>query len=182
MADITSAIMQLRGQGLTDAIIIEELSKQGYSPDEVHMALSGLEQQNSGFDGGMAQQMAPAFQSAPMQSSSDQNGMYNRIEEITEGIVDEKWDELIKEVKKIVEWKARLEDTQRRLQNDVEKLKEDFKTLHSGVLGKLETYDKRMGDVGTELQAVGKVFKDVIPTFVENVKELGHLTGKVKKK
>ena len=179
MADLTSEIMQLRTQGLTDAIIMEELSKQGYSPDQVHMALSGLDQQN----GGMEQQMAPAFQSAPMQESgSNQNGMYNRIEEITEGIVDEKWDELIKEVKKIVEWKVRLEDSQRKLQNDVNKLKEDFKTLHSGVLGKLETYDKRMGDVGTELQAVGKVFKDVIPTFVENVKELGHLTGKVKKK
>ena len=41
MADLTSEIMQLRTQGLTDAIIMEELSKQGYSPDQVHMALSG---------------------------------------------------------------------------------------------------------------------------------------------
>jgi hypothetical protein len=35
-----------------------------------------------------------------------------------------------------------------------------------------------MSDVGTELNAVGKVFKDVIPEFVENVKELKSITNK----
>ena len=65
--------------------------------------------------------------------------------------------------------------------NDVEKLKEDFKVLHEGVLGKLEDYDTRMRDVGTELKAVGKVFKDVIPEFVENVKELKGIKDSWKK-
>ena len=39
-----------------------------------------------------------------------------------------------------------------------------------------------MRDVGTELKAVGKVFKDVIPTFVENVKELSSVKEDLKKR
>jgi len=97
-------------------------------------------------------------------------------------MIDEKWDELISEVKKIVEWKTKFEEKQAVLSSDVAKLKDDFKTLHQGVLGKLEDYDTRMRDVGTELKAVGKIFKDVIPEFVENVKELSSLTNRVKKK
>ena len=54
--------------------------------------------------------------------------------------------------------------------------------LHEAVLGKLDDYDSRMRDVGTELKAVGKVFKDVIPTFVDNVKELSAVKEELKKR
>ncbi len=121
------------------------------------------------------QQMTPP-------SAMDSGAIYERMEEIAESLIDEKWDQLIGEVKKIIEWKERVEEKQRLLINDVQKLKDDFKVLHQGVLGKLDDYDARMRDVGTELGAVGKVFKDVIPEFVENVKELSHMTGRMKKK
>lgn len=115
-------------------------------------------------------------------SASFPEELQGRIEEITEGLIDEKWDLLIEEVKKIVEWKEKVEAENLHLKNDLTKLKEDFKELHQGVLGKLETYDERMTDVGTELKAVGKVFHDVVPEFVENVKELKSVTKGVKKK
>lgn len=125
----------------------------------------------------------PPPQTAPPAATPPENvALYERIAEIAENIIDEKWDQLITEVKKIIEWKEKVEEKQRQLMNDVQKLKDDFKVLHQGVLGKLDDYDARMRDVGTELGAVGKVFKDVIPEFVENVKELSSLTGKMKKK
>ena len=127
---------------------------------------------------------APDFGASPgmsQQGMQPQDNIYDRIEEITEGIVDQRWDELIIEVKKILEWKQKVEDAQRKIENDVVKLKEDFKVLHTGVLGKLESYDERMSEVGSELKAVGKVFKDVVPVFVENVKELKHHVEKHKK-
>ena len=89
--------------------------------------------------------------------------------------------EVVREVKKIIDWKEKVEEKQEKMSADLAKLKEDFSVLHQGVLGKLETYDDRMREVGTELKAVGKVFKDVVPEFVENVKEMGHLVGKRKK-
>ena len=206
MKDPSQEVMQLRGQGLTDSVIMEELTKKGYSADNVNAAISGLD---AGVDpsggpmpgapmpGGMPSAPMPGgAMPAPMTGSPmpsrhgvhhggvpmDSSGnIYERIEEITESMIDEKWDELIVEVKKIVEWKAKIEEVQTRINSDLQKLKEDFKTLHQGVLGKMEDYDKKMTDVGTELHAVGKVFKDVVPQFVENVKELGHLTGNLKK-
>ncbi|PIN73964.1 hypothetical protein COV20_02520 [Candidatus Woesearchaeota archaeon CG10_big_fil_rev_8_21_14_0_10_45_16] len=176
--DITPEVMQLRNQGLTDSLIMEELTRKGYPPEQVHIALSQLESQE------MAEPQ-PASYPDPFQGQrmeQPQTDVYSRMEEIAESLIDEKWDQLLSEVKKIVAWKEQVEDTQRRLSSDVARLKEDFKVLHQGVLGKLEDYDGRMQEVGTELKAVGKVFKDVIPVFVDNVKELSHIRDGMKKK
>ncbi|HLD00787.1 MAG TPA: hypothetical protein VJC39_03520 [Candidatus Nanoarchaeia archaeon] len=189
-------VREMREQGLTDSLIMEELTSQGFSPDQIHGAIADMEgdspADSSTEDYSYNQ---PSYQSAsfgPSTSSGDSGGfggrgkdagnIYDRIEEITENIIDEKWDQLIAEVRKIIEWKDQIESKQSKLINETAKLKEDFQNLHQGVLGKLETYDARMRDVGTELKAVGKVFKDVIPEFVENVKIFSEATRPMKKK
>ncbi|MBI4152355.1 hypothetical protein HY495_01480 [Candidatus Woesearchaeota archaeon] len=187
-ADIGSDIMQLRDSGMEDSEVMAEMTRRGYRPDQVSAALMQSDQgppvpegrPSSSYPdvGGYPPPQMESALSAPQENLAS----YDRIAEIAENIIDEKWEQLITEVRKIIEWKEKVEEKQRQLTNDVQKLKEDFKVLHQGVLGKLDDYDARMRDVGTELGAVGKVFKDVIPEFVENVKELSHLTGKMKKK
>lgn len=194
--DPQAEAQQLRDQGLTDDLIMEELTNRGYSADQAATAISQLDYSATAESAepaapATAQNYAapnysyPAYQqaapSSPRPVSAEESNIYERIEEIAESMIDEKWDDLIAEVKKIVEWKEKLEDKQAKLQSDVEKLKEDFNILHQGVLGKLEDYDDRMREVGTELGAVGKVFKDVIPEFVENVKELSFVTKGMKR-
>ena len=191
--DPVQQILQLRQQGLTDEVIEEELKKNGMNPQQINAA---MESSNTpampggmpAMPSGMPQEPAmppmgamPGGPSMGAQPSGDEGNIYERIEAITESMIDEKWDALIGEVKKIVEWKEKVEEKQTKMLNDLEKLKEDFKILHQGVLGRLEDYDSRMSDVGTELKAVGKVFKDVVPEFVENVKELKSITQGVKK-
>ncbi len=167
-------VQQLRSQGLADAVIREELIQQGYDGEEVDMAVMGsLPAEESA-----SPSFAPSWTPPP---AGDEGNIYERIESIAESLIDEKWDELIAEVKKIVEWKEAIEERQARIQGDLDRLKEDFTVLHQGVLGKLEEYDTRMRDVGTELKAVGKVFKDVVPEFVENVKELKGITSRVRR-
>ena len=186
-AQAASEASQMRGDGLPDAMIHSELSKKGYTPDQVNSAISQINPSVQGADlpppGGMAPMDAgmppPGMAAAapgPASAGVNPDALYDRMEEIAENLIDEKWDELVAEVKKIVEWKRSVEEKQTKLQLELEKLKENFQTLHQGVLGKLEDYDTRMQDVGTELKAVGKVFKDVIPEFVENVKELKSIT------
>ncbi len=174
-------VQQLRSQGLTDDLILDELTRRGYSVDQVNAAIQELETEAAGSEPGMQTFLQPPPQ-APVPTRSAPAGdesVYERIEEIAESMIDEKWDDLLAEVKKIVEWKEKMEDRQRKMQSDLEQLKDSFSVLHEGVLGKLGEYDARMGDVSTELKAVGKVFKDVIPEFVENVKELrGIVRGK----
>lgn len=176
--DVMGEVQQLRGQGLSDHVILDELSKKGVDMAQVHSAIQQLDVPAPmldtapvapGFSGGNGFSSAPVAVNRP---GSDESNLYERIEQIAESMIDEKWDELIGEVKKIIEWKEQVEEKQHKMAGELAKLKEDFKTLHGGVLGKLEEYDHRMQDVGTELNAVGKVFKDVVPVFVENVKEL----------
>ena len=188
--DIGQQVAALRSQGLTDNLIVDELKKQGINENDVISAISqmdaggmsppvmsppGMPMQNDDF-------IPPAPSGPPpMPPSTPSTNIYERVEEVVESIVDEKWDDLISEVKKIVDWKDKIEQRQARIESDLVKLKEDFKTLHGGVLGKLDQYDNKMREVGTELNAVGKVFKDVVPEFVENVKELSSLTNQMKK-
>lgn len=203
--DVPEQVKQLRQQGLTDDMIVNEMKSQGVNETQVISALgqiNNLPPQNQGgqtmpmqdqnMGGGMPPQ-SPGYQDMPPQGpqmpagpvgqpggGTSADNIYERIEEITEGIIDEKWDELIAEVRKIIDWKDKMTEKINRMDTELGKLKEDFKTLHQGVLGKMEDYDNRMQEVGTELKAVGKVFKDVIPVFTENVKELKHVTSRVK--
>lgn len=174
-SSLVSEVLQLRSQGLPDAMLVNELTQRGYLPEQVQQALSQA-------DAPAYPEYPPEYAASPPASTAPKDDLYERIEEIAETIIDEKWDELIAEVKKVVEWKAKIEEKEGRIQGDLEQLKQNFTLLHQGVLGKLEDYDARMQDVGTELKAVGKVFKDVIPEFVENVKELSETTRKLKKK
>lgn len=180
-------VLELRQRGLTDNLIIEELKKENVAPDKIQAAIAQADASAAPSQVGTpGEPMAmPAMeqpgQPAGAEANNQEGNIYERIEEITEGMIDEKWDELIAEVKKIVSWKEEFEDKQKKLEGDLSKMKEDFKILHQGVLGKLEDYDTQMKDVGTELKAVGKVFKDVIPEFVENVKELKHINKNAKK-
>lgn len=178
-------VKQLRSQGLSDNQIIDELNGGGYALPQINDALAQAAIASPEIEpevmGPGVEEMGPPPAlpgGAPQGLGED---MYGRIEEIAESIIDEKWDLLVEEVKKIVEWKEKVDGELSGLKNAVGSLKEDFKELHQGVLGKLETYDERMMEVGTELKAVGKVFKDVVPEFVENVKELKSVTGKMGK-
>ncbi len=196
-------VQQLRAMGLTDALIVDELAKKGFNSTQVSVALVQIDGSGSRFSSGSAVRSMEGvvnqnrgvqnmnqdnFMPSPpggraqggVFMAGGQDAMYSRFEEIAENIIDAKWDELISEVKKVVEWKQQVEERLVKAEGDLGHLKEDFKTLHQGVLGKLDEYDTRMRDVGTDLKAVGKVFKDVVPQFVENVKELSAISREMK--
>ncbi|MAG60331.1 hypothetical protein CL619_00950 [archaeon] len=197
--DVDAEVHTLRSQGLTDDQILSELTAKGAKEQQVISSLSKLGAPGApgmGAGGPPAmpgmppsppgQGMGPGISMPPPSSPPTSHGagptdspqdLYDRIEEITEEMIDEKWDDLIKEVRKIVEWKNSVESKMQKMDSDLSKLKDDFKILHQGVIGKVEEYDKRMQEVGTELKAVGKVFKDVVPVFTENVKELRSITS-----
>src|SRR3989338_3704830 len=130
--DLVSEVLNLSSQGLTDNLIAEELKNRGYTLDQVDQALNQAVMYNAPDMGMPPQPMAPAMP-MPSRSSADDSNIYERIEQITESMIDEKWDELLAEVKKIIEWKEKVEEKQNRMINDLENLKEDFKTLHEEI-------------------------------------------------
>ena len=127
---------------------------------------------------------APAMPTAGMPAVG-LGGDRQLMEEIAEGIIDEKWEELMKSVDKIITWKDKADRKLERMEQKVTDLKERFETLHTGVLGKIEEYDKGIKTVGSDIKAMESVFKKIIPSFTENVGKLSRLTtkmGKEKKK
>ena len=104
------------------------------------------------------------------------------IEEVAESIIEEKWQDFLKSVNKILEWKDSVETKITKIEHEIKTLKSDYDKLHKGVLGKISEYDKSIVNVGTEVKALGKTFEKILPTLAENVSELSRITSKVKGK
>ena len=98
-----------------------------------------------------------------------------RIEELAEAIIDEKWNEIVRSINKIIDWKDRSESRLSKIEQSILDMRKEFDALHKGVLGKITEYDKSLVNVGTEIKAMEKVFQKVLPTLTENVNELSKL-------
>lgn len=131
----------------------------------------------------MVQQMAaPAYPdyNQPMVRQSGTSVSPDQVEEIAESIIEEKWQEMIKGVRKIVEWKDRTELRINEMNNKLMAMQQSYEELHKAIIGKLSEYDRNMGSVGTDIKAMQKVFQQMLPAFTENVNELSRLTKGIK--
>ena len=115
--------------------------------------------------GAMPPQGAP-----PMQNEGVSN------EELIEAIIDEKWNDLEKDISTIIEWKNNAEKRLVSMEEKIKALKSDFDKLHESVLGKVGEYDKHITDVGAEISAMEKVFAKILPLFTEKVNQLAQIS------
>ncbi|MFH1438983.1 MAG: hypothetical protein ABIG89_00320 [Candidatus Woesearchaeota archaeon] len=105
-----------------------------------------------------------------------------RIEELAEAIIDEKWNEIVKSINKIADWKDRTESKITKMEQNFENLQKGFDQLHQGVIGKIGEYDKNLVNISAEIKAMDKVFQKVLPVMTENVNELSRITQDMKKR
>ena len=126
---------------------------------------------------GQAYPQMPADMPAP-----EHDQTMDRVEEIVESVVEEKWAELTKGVNKIVEWKERTDAKLAELEMRIAELKQSFEELNRNILGRISDYDKNMTNVGTDLKAMEKVFQQILPTFTENINELSRIAKSIKGK
>jgi len=132
------------------------------------------------------QQPLPAFdypaqqqqQYAPSATSFEAQ----RIEELAEAIIDEKWNEIVRSINKIIDWKERVESRVTKIEQQIDDMSKNFDTLQKGVLGKITDYDRNLTNVGAEIKAMDKVFQKVLPSLTENVSELSRITAGMRKK
>ena len=105
-----------------------------------------------------------------------------RMHEIAESIIEEKWNEFVDSINRIIEWKDSIETRVIKVEQQLADLRGSFDKLHEGVLGKLGDYDKGISTVTTEIKALERVFQKILPGFVENVHELSKITERMKTK
>lgn len=194
MADVPiDRVMQLRSQGYSNSQVADYLRREGIPPSMINEAIAQADAK-SGVDGtynsssaqGLAQRQDFSQQGgadSQVQASSggeEQADDGAEIEELIEEIIDEKWKELVKDIKKIAEWKDKTDERMTKLDQSFTDLKGNFESLHKALLGKIGEYDKNILEVGTDIKAMEKVFEKVLPRFTENVNELSRITRTMK--
>jgi len=102
-----------------------------------------------------------------------------KIEEVAESIIDEKWRDFMESVQKIVVWKDRTEQRMRVIEGRFEDMKKSFDSMQAAVTKKIEVYDKNVAEVNTGVRAMEQVFQKVLPKLTDNVNELSRITKKV---
>jgi len=201
----TAKVLQMRQQGYSNDQIIQLLQQEGFRSSQIFDALSQADIKETA--GGIPQQqpapapaLPPEYQQMPapeplppempplpemppaMPPLEHERIDKESIAEIAESIVDEKWEELMKSVDKIVAWKDEAETRIAKMEQKIKDLKERFEALHAGILSKVSEYDKGIKTVGTDVKAMEEAFKKILPTLTANVSELSRLTKKIKPK
>jgi hypothetical protein len=183
--------MALRQQGYQNEQIIQILQSQGYPSNQ---RFDAMNQADIGSVPGAPPQgyMQPEMQQPPEMTQTSQGqdaepqqySLDNReaIEEVAEAIIDEKWNELLKDINKISEWNSKTETRLTRIEQDIVNLRGSFESLQKAILGKITEYDQNLVNVGTEIKAMEKVFEKILPTFTDNVQKLTRLADSVKDK
>ncbi len=186
-------VVQLRQQGLSNNQIVQSLQRDGFDSSHIFDAMNqaDLGSPAGPVDQGMYQQEPvamgqpqagsdlPPIDSMPPPFSAGSSEV-SKVEEIAEAIIDEKWEEMIKSINKIMEWKDATENRMAKIEQQFHDLKDNFDNLHAAVVGKIGDYDKNILNVGTEIKAMEKVFQKILPAFTENVSELSRITRNVR--
>jgi DNA-binding transcriptional MerR regulator len=129
----------------------------------------------------MPRQQMPPPMPEPMPQQFQQQSSRS-FEEIAESIIDEKWEELMKNLDKVVSWKEETETRLVKIEQQISDIKERFDELHKGILGKVGEYDETLKSVGSDIKAMDAAFKKILPTFTENVGELSRITKGLKER
>jgi len=176
-----SQVIQMKERGLTNNQIIQVLQQQGYNPQQIYDALAQAEARQSiepyKDEERPREEIPPG---APMYEPEAPTVQPHTTEELVESIIDEKWQRLNKELAKITEWKDSVNTKMERIEQQIADMKSDLDGLHKAIIAKVGEYDKNLSEVGTEIKAMEKVFKDVLPEMTTNIQELSRLTKEMK--
>lgn len=98
------------------------------------------------------------------------------IEEIVEGVVDEKWTKFDKSIEKMED---RIHDLKAKIENMPEK--ESKNENNDEILAKIDDFEKKMDDVQARVGGLEKAFKQFLPSLTQNVQRLSKMIDEMKK-
>jgi hypothetical protein len=191
-------VSTMRQQGYSNNQIIQTLQRDGYNSSQIFDAISQSEMGAGGpvsenpQTQQLGQQLPPMQQQMPMQQQQmsmqqpmqmqgiPMAGLQSTPEELVEAIIEEKWNALVKDINKVIEWKQKADSRLAAMEQQLNDVQQQFDKLHQAIIGKVGDYDKHILEVGTQLQAMEKVFGKVLPTFIDNVNELNAITQRIK--
>ena len=196
-------VLSMIEQGIDSSEIIRKLQDQGFSNTDIQEALNqakikaSMEHEENKEDRLvppppammrpsmredqqiMMEQPMPV-QQPPMQEISPRD-VEEKIEEIAESIIGEKWRRLATEAGDFASWKEKVRVEIVSIKQEVLRVEQRFESLQNAILGRMKEYDRSVDDVSTDVKAVEKLLQEILKPLADNVKELKHITDKMKK-
>jgi len=191
-------ILDMRGKKkMSDNQIVQTLQREGYSPSQIFDVMNQADLNSK-----IPESPYPAEQvEYPQEKIENQEEISQypqefpeyqdsyqepyeskeKIEELVEVIIEEKWNEFIKDINKIIEWKKNVERKINDIDQKINDLHTHLNSFKKNVLSKINEYDTSLSNVGTSVKAMETAFTKILPTFTENVNELNKITKKIKK-
>lgn len=134
-------------------------------------AATPQQQPSQSFDMNQSNQQGPTMEDEKIQEL---------IVETVEKIIDEKWETITSSVESVITWKDNVEKEIDLLKQDIVHIKEGFEQFEKRLLNKVNSYDRNILDVNSEIKALEKVFNKITPTLVNNVNELSKIAQDLK--
>jgi len=178
--------LNMKQQGYNNDQIAQNLQSKGFDTNQVHEAINqaGLSAQNTPDMGMPDYGYEQQYPQRPTQAPQETSMSDERIQEVAEAIIDEKWNEFTIDIKKVIEWKEKSEDRIAKIEQQVLDLKLSMDNLTKSMMNKISSYDQNIVNVGTEIKAMEKVFQQVLPNLTESVNKLDRMakgTKEIKK-
>ncbi len=104
-----------------------------------------------------------------------------RVHEIVEAIVNEKWNEVVGSLGNLAVWKEKVTNDTVAIKQELVRVEERFRDLQNAVLGRVKDYDEGIRSVHTEMKALEKVFEKILEPLTSNIKELTRITQELKR-
>ncbi|MBS3159821.1 hypothetical protein J4436_03455 [Candidatus Woesearchaeota archaeon] len=105
----------------------------------------------------------------------------DRIHEIVEAVVNEKWDNLMGNLGNLTLWKERVESNITAMKQELVRINDKFENMQNAMVGRVKIYDDNIRGIHDEMKALEKVFEKILDPLVMNIRELGKITEEIKR-
>mgnify|MGYP001577448311 CR=1 FL=1 len=120
------------------------------------------------------------LQQSQFQPSNREN--IERMQELAESIVQEKWEDLVRNIGDINIFKEKVRTDIISIKQEIIRTHERFDNLEKALLSRVTEYNKNIGVIGSEMKALEKVMEKIIEPMTDNIKELQKIANDLKKK
>ena len=121
----------------------------------------------------------PKFRTSPKRKHEEEE---TKIEELTERIVEEKWDEIKSKMDNINNSLQDLDDKIKTMEQKLTRVQTEKKTELDEIKEKLGNYQHSIDEVGVRMESVEKALKDSLGPMMESIRALSSAVKSVKKK
>ncbi|MFH1210713.1 MAG: hypothetical protein V1645_02240 [archaeon] len=104
------------------------------------------------------------------------------VQELIESIIEDRWQQVVASVGDIGLWKSQVDDDLSAIKQEILRVEDRMARLQASLIGRVDEYGKSISKVGTEVEALERVFQKIMEPMTTNIKELNRITQELKRK